>query len=93
MQKQLKAIVSPFRGLRIEEFMKIHGSMPDQVQIRSFMTVGGPSPDQASSGSIAGTARAKGASGLSDMTMTPQPNRYASVNKQANATTAKGFDQ
>ena len=42
MQTQLKAIVSPFKGLRIEEFMKIHGSMPDQVQIRSFLTVGGP---------------------------------------------------
>jgi len=38
----MKAIVSPFKGLRIEDFMKIHGNMPDSVQIRSFLTVVGP---------------------------------------------------
>ena len=67
MQTQLKAIVSPFKGLRIEEFMKIHGSMPDQVQIRSFLTVGGPQhamqPEK----------------GLSDLSMTPQPNKYSTA--------------
>ena len=78
MQKQLKAIVSPFKGLRIEEFMKIHGGMPDQVQIRSFLTVGGPLPEQTNNQN--GSSRLKG-SGLSDMTMTPQPNRYATVKK------------
>ena len=62
MQTQLKAIVSPFKGLRIEEFMKIHGSMPDQVQIRSFLTVGGPT------GNDNGSSKLRG---LSDMTMTP----------------------
>jgi len=73
IQRQLKAIVSPFKGLRIEEFMKIHGSMPDQVQIRSFITVGGPLPEQKSA-----MSRIK-SSGIHDLAMTPQPNRYASV--------------
>lgn len=64
IQKQLKAIVSPFKGLRIEEFMKIHGSMPDQVQIRSFITIGGPLPEQKS-------AMARMKNGLHDLSMTP----------------------
>ena len=74
MQKQLKAIVSPFKGLRIEEFMKIHGSMPDQVQIKSFMTVGGPLVDQINGnggGSNNGqTARMKSNNGLSEQVTT-----------------------
>lgn len=78
IQRQLKAIVSPFKGLRIEEFMKIHGSMPDQVQIRSFITVGGPLPEQKSA-----MSRIKNTTGMvHDLAMTPQPNRYASVNNK-----------
>ena len=76
MQRNLKAIVSPFKGLRIEEFMKIHGSMPDQVQIRSFLTVGGPHPDS-HNGSMASKHRIK--NGLSDLNLTPQPYKYQSM--------------
>lgn len=51
IQRTVRAIVSPFKGLRIEEFMKIHGSMPDQIQIRSFLTVSGAFPvDSATTG-------------------------------------------
>ena len=64
--------------------MKIHGSMPDQVQIRSFLTIGGPTFDP-----MNGTARLKG--GLSDMTMTPQPNRYSTV-KSDPSTAGHAFD-
>ena len=93
MQTQLKAIVSPFKGLRIEEFMKIHGSMPDQVQIRSFLTVAGANPaalQEPSQNSTQSKLR-----GLSDLTMTPQPNRYSTVKQQSqNASlTAQGFDK
>jgi len=102
MQKQLKAIVSPFRGLRIEEFMKIHGSMPDQVQIKSFMTVGGPLVDHQINGNGATnngqTARMKQPNGLNNDTVTTNAaasphvqNRYASVKQQANGTT-NGFE-
>ena len=91
MQTQLKAIVSPFKGLRIEEFMKIHGSMPDQVQIRSFITVAGANPAalDPSQSSTQGKLR-----GLSDVTMTPQPNRYSTVKQPPHASlTAQGFDK
>ena len=92
MQTQLKAIVSPFKGLRIEEFMKIHGSMPDQVQIRSFLTVAGANPaalQEPLQSSTQGKLR-----GLSDLTMTPQPSRYSTVKQPQNTSlTAQGFDR
>ena len=88
MQTQLKAIVSPFKGLRIEEFMKIHGSMPDQVQIRSFLTVGGPQQGQENGPRL---------KGLSDLSMTPQPNKYATTKQSSqaaasNLTATNSFD-
>ena len=58
----MKAIVSPFKGLRIEDFMKIHGSMPDMVQIRSFLTVGAPEKGA----ELNSTSRGKG---LNDLTL------------------------
>lgn len=70
----MKSIVSPFKGLRIEDFMKIHGSMPDCVQIRSFLTVNGPERTQDLLSSSGRATR-----GVQDLTMTPQPNRYQTM--------------
>ena len=39
IQKPIKAIISPFKGCKIEEFMEIHGNMLEQVQISSFLTI------------------------------------------------------
>jgi len=79
----MKAIVSPFKGLRIEDFMKIHGSMPDMVQIRSFLTVG--APERSAELNSGGRAR-----GLNDLTMNSQPNRYGTLKGQMEGTLSNG---
>ena len=57
--------------------------MPDHVNIRSFLTLGGtytPSDFVTSQG-------ARTMNGLSDTTMTPQPNRYSTVKQLASSLT------